>query len=587
MPGVEAMDVEAVPRASILDVLVLQTGEVPTEEEEPEVPSSAQPPPIRITAASRAPIHLDLKIVAREQERDAETSSLMDWLSGIPLSKLDPFVSDLVTTIGAQLLVDEGVLYCVRSIARKKTVQAIYVPIVLREEAMRSCHDTIDAGHFGFTRSYQKLQETYFWPRMAVDVSHWCKTCLRCQSRNSPRARPNGLMGTLPLEIGIPMEQINIDHTVEFPKSKNGNKHILVVTCRLTKFVEAFPVKDLTAVTTANVLAKQVFCRYGAPSSILSDNGGAFTANLTSELFRIYGIDQKVTSPYHPQENGQTERANHTIKGYLAKFVNAQRNNWDDLLPFFCAAYNSSIHSTTLETPFFLMFGRDPRTLMDSVLNRNDPGLNIPERRESLFQDLHSAWESARDLIVEGHEVSKVIYDKKRRNVEFELGDRVWVDMRRTDSSKKAKLGLPWFGPYRIAQKCSPLTYRVEDIQGRKSELEVHVERLKPFVDRDPPKGIPVPKGRDSDQALFEWLNRDLDYDDKIYKVKTILDERKKAGSATKYEYLVEWVGYPDERTWIPEDEVIDKDLLVNFYRRRPRTVSTEVGGVRNRRSRR
>ena len=524
---------------------------------------------------------LDLEVIRKEQERDWEIQALIEWLENGMVDSKNEHIIGLISTFGSQLLLNDDILYCARVSGKKRVVEAIYIPKSLRGEALKVAHDGLEGGHFGFVRTYQKVQECFFWPRMASDTAAWCRSCLKCQGRNSPRMPLNGLMGSYPLEVGRPMGQISVDHAVKFPKTANGNEHILVVTCRLTKFVEAFPVKDLTAATTANILAKQIFCRYGAPYSILSDNGGAFVSELTAELYQLYSIKQIVTNPYHPSGNGQTERMNHTIKNYLAKFVNSQRNNWDELLPFFCMAYNSSIHRTTLETPFFLMFGRDPRTLMDAVLNVWDHSQTIKERRNSVFSELMPLWESTRKLIVKSHDASKLIHDKHRRDVEFSVGDRVWVDVRSSDKSKSAKIGPHWTGPFRIVEKLSPITYRVVSMRGRDCEHVLHIERLKPFTDRNPRI-----TSDDVSPEFHRLLNEDLDAVAGIYKVKRVLQARSSGtGSSRKFEYLVEWDGYPGEDSWVSDANILDRDMLVEFYRlQQTRPSVTEVGGVRSRR---
>jgi transposase InsO family protein len=111
---------------------------------------------------------------------------------------------------------------------------------------------------------------------------------------------------------------------------------------------------------TALLFLKEVWKHHGTPWVVVSDRGPQFVAGFTRELYKLLGIKLTLSTAYHPQTDGQTERINQVIEGYLRTFTSRRQNNWDDLLPSGEFHYNNSIHSSTQQTPFMLDTGRNP-----------------------------------------------------------------------------------------------------------------------------------------------------------------------------------------------------------------------------------
>ena len=145
----------------------------------------------------------------------------------------------------------------------------------------------------------------------------------------------------------------------------------------LTKWVEAFAVPNQTAETIAHLLVEEIFCRHGAPQQLLSDRGANFLSELVLEICKFLQIKKINTSGYHPQTNGMVEKFNSTLIGMISKVAESSGKDWDRHLPFLLFAYRVSIHDSTRESPFYLLYGRDARIPSESVLRQFHHTLSI------------------------------------------------------------------------------------------------------------------------------------------------------------------------------------------------------------------
>jgi hypothetical protein len=223
-------------------------------------------------------------------------------------------------------------------------------------------HDRIDKGHLGFVKLRELMIRSVFWPSIDIDIRLFIRSCDLCQLTKAPNQSPFGLLHSLQISEGR-ADHISIDFAT-MPTSKTKYNSMMVIVCRLTKFVVGIPTKStLTAKACAELLYTHWFLKgYGFPLSIVSDRDKLFVSNIWQEFCTLIGAKRNMSTARHQQTDGQSEISIKIIKEALARHCNQQQNDWDNCLAAVLFAYNNSIHSTTGFSPFYLMNAFEPRT---------------------------------------------------------------------------------------------------------------------------------------------------------------------------------------------------------------------------------
>ena len=283
---------------------------------------------------------------------------------------------------------------------------------------------------------------------------------------------------------------------IQFPKSKRGNRYAICFVDYLTKWVEAFATSDQSALTIAKLLVEEIITRHGAPKELLSDRGAAFLSNLLQEVYRLMGICKVSTTAYHPQTDGLVERFHRTLTSMLAKTTQPGESDWDDRLPYVLFAYRCSKQASTRESPFFMLYGRDPMLPTPEALSKpvDRCYMDVDDYCSQLVQNLSESWERARKSIQKAQKLQKKYHDKRVRMPTFTEGCRVFVYMPAARSGKAYKLSRPFHGPYRIV-KMHESGADVRPVDRPKEEsIRVAFNRLRVCADEIPNEFWP-PRG--------------------------------------------------------------------------------------------
>jgi len=247
-----------------------------------------------------------------------------------------------------------------------------------------------------------------------------------------------------------------------FPKTSLGNQYLLVIVDCFTKWVEAFPMKNVRAKAVAEVFLGQIIARHGVPLEVHTDGGRSFESKMFQELTRFLGIRKTRTTALHPQSDGQVERQHQTLTNYLAKYISENQNDWDRWIPLFLLAYRSSRHETTGVTPAELYFARDLRLPMDLLRGNPSEQVNL-HSSEDYIRDLAKKLEvihnEVKERIQEKSLKMKAWYDQKTRQIQFQEGQRVWLYNPRRVKGKTPKLQCNWEGPFFIVKKLGDVVF--------------------------------------------------------------------------------------------------------------------------------
>ena len=370
-------------------------------------------------------------------------------------------------------IIEDGILFR-RRVVDGHDRKVPYIPEVLVPEVLAAAHDHRFSAHFGRDKTFEKLRSRCFWPRMYSSIQAYVKKCQGCARFNIRRKKPPGHLNPIepPAEI---FHMIGLDFWGPVQESNTGNKYVIVLTDYLSKFVVAKALPTCTAQEAAQFIVETALT-FGVPSQILTDNGSHFRNQLFQSLSNILGFEHILSTAYHPQTNGQTERWNATMRPKLLVLCENNEANWDDFLPGVIHAYNTSRHASTGYSPSFLMFGREISLAFDPAR----PVLQLPKVSdyvEHLSRFRKNLLLAASDNVRQSQRSAKQRHDRHRQAPIYEVGQLVF--MKRQGS--RNKFDERQCGPFRITGTLgnNNLTYLIESDHAP-GQYQVHVNDLTP-----------------------------------------------------------------------------------------------------------
>ena len=283
---------------------------------------------------------------------------------------------------------------------------------------------------------------------MRRDIAHWCRACLTCASRYPGRPiRPQ----LTPIPVSGPFDRVGVD-VLQLPKTNRGNRYAVVFVDYLTKWPEVYATQDQTAPTIAKLLVEGIIIRHGVPNQLLSDRGPSFLAKLMLEVCRVMGVKKVNTSAYHPQSDGLVERFNRTLIDMMSKSVAAGVCEWDEKIPYVLFAYRATTQSSTGESPFRLLYGRDPQLPTETTLSPTLPRAQIAldDYMTNLTREMSAAWKLAQEQVQKAQKRQKLQHDKRATTSQFVIGETVFLYVPGLKAGPNYKLARPFKGPYTV-----------------------------------------------------------------------------------------------------------------------------------------
>jgi hypothetical protein len=354
-----------------------------------------------------------------------------------------------------------------------------------------------------------------------------------------------------------PWECVSMDFIVQLPKTRGGNDAIIVFVDMFSKMVHFVPTKtSATAPDTARLFFDHVFRLHGLPKAIVSDRDAKFTSKFWQTLFRTLGTKLAMSTAFHPQTDGQTERANRTLEDMLRAFTSYRQDNWDIQLTAAEFACNNAPNQSTGMTPFHLNNGQDPWNPYASLANIPD---QVPAASE-FMTSLSNGIKIAKDALALAKANQERNANQSRRELEFNVGDRVLLNSYHVNLASQAlrpskKLQHRFIGPYTITTKISPVAYKLELPANLHIHPVFHVSLLRPYQDPTVIDHRPIPTPPPPAMTIEDHIEYEVDY---------ILDQRTRFRHT---EFLVKWMGYPEhDATWEPEANLTNAQDAIKKY---------------------
>ena len=210
------------------------------------------------------------------------------------------------------------------------------------------------------------LKKMYYWPGMKSEVFKHCKMCKECMLQNQANTSVEFKHFKVP---EVPVQLICMDLVGPIsPVTSRGNRFILTCIDMLTGFTIAVPIKDKTANTVCDAYRAHIYCIFGGSARILTDNGTECKNEQIDELCKQLNIKRVYSPVYTPEANGRLEAWHRFFKACVAKHIRGNAAEWDEVVPLAGAAYNFFLCQASGESPFVVMFGRDPITPFAKLL---------------------------------------------------------------------------------------------------------------------------------------------------------------------------------------------------------------------------
>lgn len=239
----------------------------------------------------------------------------------------------------------------------KKTMAKEIIEIEERLKIIKLIHDGSDSSleasalssHHGRDATQRLVKKRYYWPSISNDIRNYIKKCDACQKINPATLKVIPDLQSVPVPKQV-FKQIGVD-IMSLPEV-DSLKYVVVAIDYFSKWSEARALSDKSSESVARFLYDDVICRHGCPFFYITDQGREFTNKLISELFRLTGTQQRVTTAYHPQANGLVERQNRTIKNCLLKVLQENSKRWPYILQGVLFAHRTTQHCSTNYSPF-------------------------------------------------------------------------------------------------------------------------------------------------------------------------------------------------------------------------------------------
>jgi hypothetical protein len=268
-----------------------------------------------------------------------------------------------------------------------------YIPkdLELQQDIVKMYHNHVTAGHLGELKTYNGIRQNYWWPGLRMFVKNYVQGCSICQQFKINWSTSN------PAYIAIeganntrPFSKCSMDLITDLPPVEGYNSILVVVNRGLSRRVILCPcMKTITWKGTATLLRDNLFKRFWLPDKIISDRDPRFASHAFQELLKLLNIKSNLTTAYHPQSDGATERVNQEIKAYLSIYCTSHPEDWLHSLSTLEFTHNNQRRTEQMHPPFELIQGNNPISVPITFSLTKFP--TIEEKMKQMISDREEA----------------------------------------------------------------------------------------------------------------------------------------------------------------------------------------------------
>ena len=419
----------------------------------------------------------------------------------------------------------------------------------VRRGILQIYHDHPSSGHPGRDETIRKIQERFWWPRMKEWIAEYIQGCSVCQQSKILTHRPKVPMYKIPtVSNARPFQRVAMDLITGLPQRKGYNTILTIVDQGCSRAAVFLPCStEITGPGIAQLYFEHVYRWFGLPDKIISDRDPRFTSHFGRALTKKLGIEQNLSSAFHPQTDGLSERKNQWIEQYLRIVTSQHPEDWTNWLALATAVHNNRRNVTTGLSPNQILLGIEPPL----VPQKETPtGNQLAEERIKLMErHRREAVDALQRAAGKAPEPSKV----------FTKGSQVWLEATHLKLPYQvSKLNPKRYGPFPIAEVISPIAYRLLLPNNWRIHDVFHASLLTPYRET----GNHGPN--------FSRPPPDLVDGEEEQEIERIINHRR-YGRAQKLQYLIKWKGFPDsDNEWVDPAHMHASDLISKYHRKHP-----------------
>ena len=429
--------------------------------------------------------HISNKTIKAKQLEDPQLFPIIQYLkhhNKYLLEDLPEYLYNLVLK-GRYYLSNSNILMYRFRDDRGKVV----IPKTLISNVLRWAHGNL---HDGQSRMVNSIKDRFWWNGYRNDVAAYTNSCDGCQKAKHQRNTSFTSGNITTFSTKAPFELISIDIVGPLPQTTNGNRYILSMIDKFSRFCLLVPMKDMRTMTVVKAYQRWINL-FGPPSALLSDNGTQFISQIFTAHNKIYNVQHRYSTPYYPESNGQIERLHRWIKERLVlisingglNFIDGE-DDWDEYIDAIQHGYNSKPNTMTKFSPNKIIFGHDFLTNLDRI-NHIIPPSTTPTEYIKYINNVRNIIHSKANANQQRYDKTRTKSYNKHRNPlhKYEIGDLVLINQSRRLHGNEKKLSPAWDGPFEIIKITdNDKSFHVREVGNEANLQRVNVRFIKPYT---------------------------------------------------------------------------------------------------------